>query len=434
MSPRHFTLLSLVSFSVLTSFAQPLWAANEWPEFRGPTGDGHGVARNIPPQFGEGDKVRWKTPIHGKGWSSPVISGDKIWLTTATEDGTELSVVCLDRETGKILQDEVLFKVANPQFCHKFNSYASPTPAISEGKVYVTFGSPGTACLDEKTGKKLWERTDFVCNHYRGSGSSPVVWKDLVLLNFDGSDEQYVVAMDKHTGKTVWKTNRSVDFQDLDAQGKPTGEGDFRKAYATVVVVEWQGKPVMISSGAKAHYAYDPVTGKELWRFEERAQQSASTRPLVADGVVYIQTGFGKSQLLALRLGGSGLLDESQLAWRMKKGVPNKPGLLLINGLLFMVDDAGIANCVDPKTGEVIWTQRIGGNFSASPVYVDGRIYLLNEEGKMTAIAPEREFKVLGEGKFEDGFMASPAVAGDALFVRTKTALYRVDSGATVGK
>jgi outer membrane protein assembly factor BamB len=428
MIPSRCQIIRLLCLPLLWPASTACWAADEWPQFRGPKGDGQSESYGIPLQLGEGENVRWKTPIHGKGWSSPVISGNRIWLTTSKEDGTELSVVCVDRETGKILQDEVLFQVANPQFCHKFNSYASPTPVIAGGKVYVSFGSPGTACLEESTGKKLWERTDFVCNHYRGAGSSPIIWGDLFIMNFDGSDAQYVVGLDKNTGKTVWRTERSVDFQDLDAQGKPGGEGDYRKAFATPTIVEWEGKPQLISSGAKAHYAYDPTNGRELWRLEERGQHSASTRPLVSNGVAFIQTGFGKPQLLAVRLGGGGVLEESQIDWRVKKGVPSKPSILLINGLLFMVDDSGIANCVDAKTGEVIWTQRIGGNFSASPVYVDGRIYTFNEEGKVAVIAPEREFKLLGEGKFEDGFMASPAIAGNALFLRTKTALYRIEA------
>jgi outer membrane protein assembly factor BamB len=428
MIPSRCQVIRLLCLSLLLPASTACWAADEWPQFRGPKGDGQSESRGMPLQLGEGENVRWKTPIPGKGWSSPVISGNRIWLTTSKEDGTELSVVCVDRETGKILQDEVLFQVANPQFCHKFNSYASPTPVIAGGKVYVSFGSPGTACLEESTGKKLWERTDFVCNHYRGAGSSPIIWGELFIMNFDGSDAQYVVGLDKNTGKTVWRTDRSVDFQDLDAHGKPGGEGDYRKAFATPTIVEWEGKPQLISSGAKAHYAYDPTNGRELWRLEERGQHSASTRPLVSNGVAFIQTGFGKPQLLAVRLGGGGVLEESQIDWRVKKGVPSKPSILLINGLLFMVDDSGIANCVDAKTGEVIWTQRIGGNFSASPVYVDGRIYTFNEEGKVAVIAPEREFKLLGEGKFEDGFMASPAIAGNALFLRTKTALYRIEA------
>jgi outer membrane protein assembly factor BamB len=408
-------------------FASALSAAENWPQFRGPSGDGQSDAPALPLKFSENENVKWKTPIHGKGWASPVIWGSQIWLTTATEDGTELSVVCVDKESGKVLRDEVLFRVATPQFCHKFNSYASPTPVLEEGRVYVTFGSPGTACLDMKTGQKLWERTDFVCNHYRGSGSSPIIWGDLLIMNFDGSDFQFVVALDKKTGKTVWQTPRSVDFQDLDKDGKPAGEGDMRKAFATPTIIDQGGQPILLSSGAKAHYAYDPKTGKELWRFEERAQHSASSRPLVGHGLVFLQTGFSKGQLLALKLGGSGVLTEEQLAWRQKKSVPNKPSMILVGDLLFMVDDGGIANCVEAKTGTPVWTQRVGGNCSASPICAAGRIYICNEEGKVAVIAPGREYQLLAENQFTDGFMASPAVSGKALYLRSKTHLYRLE-------
>src|SRR5205823_671185 len=193
---------------------------------------------------------------------------------TATEDGTKLYGVCVDRETGKIVHDLKLFDVPNPQFAHKFNTYGSPTPVIEAGRVYVTFGSPGTACLDTRDGKVLWERRDFVCNHFRGAGSSPILFGDLLLMHFDGSDNQFVVALDKKTGKTAWQTTRGIDYQDLGPDGKPKAEGDFRKAFSTPNVITVNGKPVMLSSGAKAHYGYDPLTGKELWRIEERAQHS----------------------------------------------------------------------------------------------------------------------------------------------------------------
>ena len=417
-----------VVFTTLAIACLGAWPANavqEWDQFRGPRHNGAAEAANLPASPGEGAGVRWKTEIHGKGWSSPLISGDKVWLSTATEDGTELSVVVLDRKTGKVLKDEVLFMVQNPQFCHKFNSYASPTPVISEGRVYVSFGSPGTACLDEKTGAKIWERTDFVCNHFRGSGSSPIVWGGMVIMNFDGSDFQFVTALDCKTGKTVWRTDRSVDFKDLDAQGKPTGDGDFRKAFATPEVVDVNGVPMLISSGAKCHYAYDARTGKELWRFEERAHHSASSRPLVWNGNVLIQSGI-KGHLLCIPLASEGVVDESRVLWRVKKGVPGKPSLLLIQDTIFMVDDSGIATCLDVKTGEAVWTERVGGNFSASPIYADGRIYVCNEEGKVTAFAAEQQYKVLGEGQFEAGFMASPAAVGDSLYLRTKTHMYCV--------
>jgi outer membrane protein assembly factor BamB len=427
-TPRSRLLPLGASLCLVLLHAPVAGAADEWPQFRGPAGDGAATAAGLPEAPTEGSGVVWKTAIHGKAWSSPVISGERIWLTTASEDGTELSLVVVDRQSGRILRDEVVFKVENPQFCHKFNSYASPTPAIAAGKVYLSFGSPGTACFDEASGAKLWERRDFVCNHFRGAGSSPVVWRDSLLLHFDGSDFQYVVALDRHTGKTLWRTERTVDFKDLTAEGKPTGDGDFRKAYATPAVVEWEGKSVLLSSGAKCHYAYDPATGKELWRVEERAQHSASERPLFWRGTAFFQSGF-KGQILAVKLGGSGVLEESQLAWRVKKGVPSKPSMLLVDGMLYMVDDSGIASCVDATSGEVVWSERIGGNFSASPVYADGRVYALNEEGKVTTFAAEKTFRKIGEGQFEAGFMASPAVAGNALYLRSKTHLYRVEKG-----
>jgi outer membrane protein assembly factor BamB len=412
---------------LLSLIAVAASAETNWPQFRGPHGDGHSDATGLPVTFSETEHVKWKTPIHGKAWSSPVIWGQQIWLTTANEEGTELGVVCVDKDSGKILRDQLLFRVAEPQFCHKFNSYASPTPVIEEGRLYVTFGSPGTACLDTATGKVLWERRDFVCNHFRGAGSSPIVWEDLLIMNFDGSDHQFIVALDKKTGKTVWRDERSVDYQDLGPDGKPVAEGDWRKGFATPHVAEINGQPQLLSSGAKAHYAYEPRTGKEIWRVEERESHSAATRPVVGHGLVFIAAGFGKAGLLAVKLGGHGVLGQSDIAWRMKKAVPNKPSVTLVGDLLFTVNDGGIASCLDAKKGDVIWTERIGGNYSASPLYAEGRLYAGNEEGKVVVFAADRQFKVLAENKLDDGFMASPAVSGKALFLRTKSALYRVE-------
>ncbi len=414
--------------STLFLFAITAGAAENWPQFRGPSGDGHSDATGLPTTFSETEHVKWKTPIHGKGWSSPVIWGSQIWLTTATEDGTELSVVCVDKKSGKVLRDDILFRVATPQFCHKFNSYASPTPVLEEGRAYVTFGSPGTACLDSATGKVLWQRTDFVCNHYRGAGSSPIIWGDLLIMNFDGSDFQFVVALDKKTGKTVWKTDRSVNYNDLDKEGKPSGEGDYRKAFATPHVIEVAGRPILLSSGAKAHYAYDPATGRELWRVEDPAHHSAATRPVVGDGMVFIPGGFSQGEVMAIALKPDGQIDGGQpVAWRLKKGAPNKPSLILDGNTLYMINDGGIATAADAKTGEVRWTERVQGNYSAAPLLADGRIYLLSEEGKVAELAPGKEFKLLAENKLDGGFMASPAVSGKALFLRSKTHLYRIE-------
>jgi outer membrane protein assembly factor BamB len=419
------TSKSLVLAAALLS--STLFAADNWPQFRGPDGDGHTGAKGLPIEFGEGVKVKWKTATHGKAWSSPVIWGNEVWLTTATEDGKELGVMAFDKETGKVLHDKVLFRVSEPQFCHKFNSYASPTPVIEEGRIYVSFGSPAIACLDTKTCAVLWERRDFVCNHFRGAGSSPVLWNGLLFHHFDGSDHQFIVALDAKTGTTKWEVKRSVDYKDLEPDGKPQADGDWRKAFATPHVTEWQGKPLLLSSGAKAHYAYDPATGKEIWRFDEHGAHSAAARPVVGQGMVFIPVGFGKKQIIALKLGGAGALDESSVAWRADKGAPNKPSLILDGDYVFAVDDKGIATCFEAKTGKTMWSERVGGDYSASPLLAEGRLYFFNEQGAVTVVAAAPEFKKLGAGKFDVGFMASPAASGKALFLRTKSALYRVE-------
>ena len=416
--------IAIAAGSLLTFF---LHAEENWPQFRGPSGDGRSDAKGLPVELGEGVHVVWKTPTHGKAWSSPVIWGEEVWLTTATEDGKELGVMAFDKATGKVLHDKVLFTVAEPQFGHKFNSYASPTPVIEEGRLYVSYGSPAIACVDTKTCAVLWERRDFVCNHFRGAGSSPVVWNGLLFHHFDGSDHQFIVALDKKTGKTVWNVKRSVDYKDMQADGTVQAEGDWRKAFSTPQVIEWQGKPLLLSSGAKAHYAYEPMSGKEVWRFEEAGAHSASARPVVGHGMWFITPGYGKKQIIALKLGGSGALGEDAVAWRESKGAPTKPSVIFDGDSLYAVDDKGIASCLDAKTGKVKWSERIGGDYSASPLLAEGRLYFFSENGSVTVLAAATEFKRLGGGKFDDGFMAAPAVSGKALYLRTKSALCRVE-------
>lgn len=428
----HLLVRGLAACALVACVAQ---AEENWPQFRGPNGDGHSDATGLPLTWSETENVKWKTPIHGKAWSSPVIWGGQVWMTTAPEEGTRLHAVCVDKESGKVVRDLKLFDVVLPQYVHPFNSYASPTPVIEEGRVYVTFGSPGTACLDPQTGKVLWQRRDLKCNHFRGAGSSPILYRDLLVMNFDGSDHQFVVALNKKTGETVWETKRSVDFQDLAPDGKPQAEGDYRKAFATPHVASFDGKDILLSSGAKAHYAYEPLTGKELWRVEERGQHSAATRPVVGHGLIFIPTGFSKGQLLAVKPGGSGVVTDTHVAWRAKRGVPNKPSLLVVNELLFMVEDGGFASCLEAKTGREIWQERIGGAYSASPILAEGRIYAMSEDGKSVVFAAAREHKKLAENRLADGFMASPAVSGNALFLRTKKALYRIEQAAqTAGR
>ena len=423
------TLAPLVPALALL-FASPAAADETWPRFRGPTGQGLSTAQALPLKWSESDNVKWKTAIRDKGWSSPVVFGDQIWLTTATEDGRELSAIAVHRETGKILHDLKLFTVAEPQYADKFNSYGSPTPAIEEGRVYVSFGSPGTACLDTKTGRVLWERRDLECNHWRGAGSSPTLWRNLLILHFDGADVQYVVALDKDTGRTVWKTNRSIDFKDLTPEGKPIRDGDFRKAFATPLVVTHDGAPLLISVGSNATYCYHPATGKELWRIEERKYHSGSVSPVVGHGMVFTATGLPNGGLWAVKLGGQGVVNDTHVAWKTTTSVPNRPSPVLVGDLLFMVhQDSGVVSCLDAKTGDLIWRERLPGlgKYSASPLHAAGRIYFFNENGHCPIIEAGRQFKVLAENKLEEGFMASPAVAGNALIVRSKTHLYRLE-------
>ena len=429
----------IVQFAFASLVASPsLWAGGEWPQFHGPDGQGHAEGRGLPVIWSETKNIRWKTAIHGKAWSSPVIWDGQIWLTTATPNGNELSALCVERDSGKIIRDIKIFDLPNPPVCHDFNSYASPTPVIEAGRLYATYGSLGTACLETSTGKVLWERRDLPCNHYRGAGSSPILFGNLLIMNFDGVDYQYVAALDKTTGRTVWKTNRSIDFKDLGVDGKPVSEGDLRKGFATPHVATFDGRPLLISLGAKAAYGYEPETGKELWRVEERSSHSASSRPVVGHGLIFCTTGWALGELLAIRPGNPGeVIDANQPAakktklqilWKNKRNVPRKPSLLLKDTRLFMIDDSGIASCVDALSGKEIWRERIGGDYSASPIDGDGHIYFFSEDGKTTVLDASDKFKVLAQNKLESGFMASPAAAGKALFLRTRTHLYRIEN------
>lgn len=412
---------------LLLVIGPPLLAADVWPNYRGPTDQGHSDALGLPLHWSETQNVVWKTPLPGKAWSSPVIWKDRIWLTDATEDGTQLTAVCVDLKTGKILIRKRLRTIAAPQYCHPFNSYGSPSPVMEEGRVYVTFGSPFVGCLDSQSGDVIWQRTDFVCNHFRGPGSSPFLYENLLILHFDGSDHQFVVAMDKKTGQTVWQTDRTVDFQDIDPEtGGPGREGDYRKAFSTPVIAEVGGKNVLISLGSMALYAYEPETGREIWRAEKPGCHSGSSRPVIGHGLVFAALGTGR-EMWAVRPDGRGCVTESHVVWRYPKTVPHRSSPILVGDHIFMVDDNGVAVCLDAKTGDEVWKKRLGGNFSASPVFAEGRLYFCDESGKTTVVAASPDYEELAVNELADGFMGSPAVSGKSLILRTKTALYRIE-------
>lgn len=286
------------------------WTA-DWPQLRGPTGDGHGQATNLPVTWSEQESVAWKTPIHGRGWSSPVVWGDQIWLTTAAEDGRQFYAVCVDAKSGQIKHDVHLFDTETPDEIHVTNSYASPTPVIEQDRVYVHFGTYGTACLDTRTGDVLWQRRDLPCNHWRGPGSSPILFEDLLIVHLDGYDLQYVAALDKQTGATRWKTDRNIDYQ--------TDDGDLKKAFCTPIVIEVAGQLQLISPAAKATIAYDPRTGRELWRFRYE-NHSATARPLFGHGLLFLNSGFSKAELYAIKPGTSGDITDTHVVWKVDRG------------------------------------------------------------------------------------------------------------------
>lgn len=394
-------------------------AGDNWPNFHGPTNNNHSDSKGLPLTWSETENVVWKTPIHDSGWSSPVVWGNQIWLTTATDDGKQSYVLCVDRQSGKILRDLKLFDNEKPEDTRKFNSFASPTPVIETGRVYVHFGSYGTACLDTKTAEVLWTRRDLPCIHWRGPGSSPILFENLLILVFDGYDQQYVVALDKTSGKTVWKKDRTVDYG--------TDDGDIKKAYTTPLVIEAAGRLQLVCPTSKATEVLDPRTGEELWQVRYQGFSTAS-RPMFGHGMVYLNAGFSTNEMLAVRPDGSGDVTDTHVVWHARKGIPSAPSSLLIGDLIFCIDDNGVASCLDAKTGTVVWTQRIGGKSYASPIFADGRIYTFNFEGKTTVIAPEREYKELAVNQLADGFRSSPAVAGKSLFLRTEKNLYRIEA------
>jgi outer membrane protein assembly factor BamB len=394
-------------------------AGENWPQFRGPNGDGKSDSVGLPKTWSETEHIRWKTPIHGKAWSSHVIWGNQVWLTTAPEDGKQMSVLCVDRESGQIRHDLKLWDIADPGPCHAFNSYASSTPVIEEGRVYVHFGSNGTACLDTKTAKVLWERRDLSCNHFRGAGSSPILYKNLLIVSFDGCDYQYIVALDKQTGATVWKTDRGLPID---------GDGDHNKAYGTAHVIVVDGQEQLISPSSFMTFAYEPATGKEIWRMKSGGM-NASARPLYDGKLLYLTAPAGGLGLFAMKPQGQGDLT-ANVVWKLPKGAPSRASELLIDDHIFMVSDSSVAQCVNTTTGKLGWAkaERFGGDYTASPVFADGRIYFFSQEGEAKVIEPNpQECKLVASNKLADGCMASPAVAGKALYIRTRTNLYRIE-------
>ncbi len=424
----RFTLISLLSFIAATASN----AADNWPQFRGPTGDGISDAKKLPVKWTETENVRWKTPIHDKGWSSPVIWGDQIWMTTSYADYKDKNAkevamqkipkplfvdffaVCVDRVSGKIVHDVKLYREENADYCHSYNSYATPTPVIEEGRLYCHFGSHGTVCLDTKTTKILWERRDIKCDHFRGPGSSPITDDKLLYLTFDGFDVQYMLALDKKTGENVWKQDRNIPYTN--------SNGDWKKAYSTPSIFTIDGKRQLVSPAAEATIAYEPESGKEIWRVNTGGMNEAS-KPVLAHGLIYLTNG-NKKGMIAIKANSHGQIAKKDYAWETIKGVPTRPSVLVAGDYIYMVNDDGFGSCIDAKTGKQIWTERLCGTCSASPVLAENKLYFCDQDGITNVVEASPEFNSLAKNKLADGCMASPAISGDAIYLRTKTHLY----------
>jgi len=402
---------------LLVAAATPL-GAEDWPQFRGPTGQGHATERGLPLEWSESRNIVWKTPVPGLGWSSPVVAGGRIWLTTVVENkdrrdrvlSASLRALAFDVESGREVVNVEVFQIKSPIVINPKNSRASPTPIVDGDKVFVHFGADGTAALST-SGQILWT-TKLPYDSQHGNGGSPTLYRDLLIVNCDGNGgDAYVVALDTATGKPRWKTQRR----------RPADQ-----AYSTPLVITVADRDEVVSVGAYRAAAYDPETGQEIWRVSYGDGFSNVPRPVFGRGLVYIATGFQTPSLIAVRPDGKGDVTRSNIAWTITRGAPYTPSPLLVDDDLYFVSDTGVLSLADATTGQVRWQQRLGGNYSASPVYADGRIYFQSEEGQTTVIAPGKEFKKLAVSQLDGYTLASMAVSQGSFFIRSHSHLYRI--------
>ena len=424
---------------VLLFAATSLHAETAWPQFRGPEGQGYSDATGLPLHWDESTNIAWKTPVVGKGWSSPVVADGKAWLTSATEvaaseeereaknakaPGKKLEVARtitlwaseVDLGTGKLLQKIKLADVESPQPIHSLNSYASPSPVLDAGRLYCHFGDYGTFCLDTTQGEVVWQKR-IRLEHGVGPGSSPLLVDDLLVLTCDGMQTQFILALHTADGSKAWQAERPALRTD-----KP----DFRKSFCTPLLIDVHGERQLVIPGAQWCVAYAPRTGKEIWRVDHGEGFSIVPRPVFDGTHVFICTGYPATELVAIRVDGRGDVTETHVDWKASKQIPARPSPLVHGDRIYTVNDAGIAQCFETATGDRLWKKRIGGKFSASPLYVDGRIYFCSQEGRTTVIAPGDEYQEIAKNDLDGQLMASPVVVGSDLLLRTDSHLYRI--------
>jgi outer membrane protein assembly factor BamB len=405
----------MVAALLLVTLTSSGAAAQSWPEFRGPGGQGHSSESGLPLEWSESRNVVWKTPIAGAGWSTPVVDDGRVWVTAAVQ--ASLRAIAFDAATGKELVNVEVFRARGINGLNPKNNRASPSAIVEGDRVYVHFGAEGTAALTT-SGAILWKER-FAYQSQHGAGGSPVLYGDLLIFSCDGGDTAFVVALDKRTGKVKWRTSRRSPWD---------------QAYTTPLLIRVGDRDQLVSVGAYRAAAYDPQTGKELWRVSYADGFSNVPRPIYGHGLVYIATGFQQPSLIAVRPDGSGDVTKTHIAWTLRRGAPFTPSPVMVDDAVYLVNDAGIATCVDAKTGEVRWQERLNGTFSASPVVAGGRIYFISEQGTSTVIAPGRTFQRLATSTLDGAVLASPAIADGSIFIRTATHLYRLKAQGSGGR
>ncbi|MFN8206055.1 MAG: PQQ-binding-like beta-propeller repeat protein [Bacteroidales bacterium] len=394
--------------------------SGDWTFFRGTGLDGVSANTGLPLRWGEDTNVVWKTTIHDLGHSSPVVLDNQVWLTTALKDGKELFALCLDFQTGAVIHNILVFKPDSVPGIHSLNSYATPTPALEKGFVYVHFGSMGTACLNTQTGKIVWTRTDLFCDHVQGPASCPILYKDLLIFNLEGIDVQYVIALDKRTGATVWQTERPKEHY---VNEPPIA----RKGYSTPRVIQVNGKDLLISVGSEVCIAYDPLTGQEIWRVAY-SSDSAIAMPLFSDGLVIFSTGFYANpvRLIAVKPDGTGNVTKSHVVWESGEDVPGINTPVVNKGILYMIQEKGLLTCLSAAKGEVIYKKRLKGDFYASPIIADGKVFFPSKQGIIYVLREGPVFEILAMNKLDGECWASIGISGKSILLRTNKALYRI--------
>lgn len=388
-------------------------SAGDWPQFRGPNSDGHAVGPATPLEWSDTRNVAWKTSVPGFGWASPVVAEGKVFLTTAVTRGEGLSLRALafDAATGKTIWDREVRAVEKAPSIHAKNSHASPTPVVRDGSVFVHFGPLGMARLATSDGTVQWTCFELDYPPVHGSGGSPVLHDGKLVVVCDGSQDPFVAAVDARTGKVAWKTPRGVKAR-------------ISHSFVTATVATVDGKAQVMAPGPDHFAAYDLASGVELWRVLAPGW-SVVPQPALGHGLVIYNHDYDHPELLAVKLGGKGDVTDSHVVWRVKRGAPSTPSPLLVGDELYFVSDDGIASCVNAKTGEHHWMKRLGGNYSASPIFANGRVLFLNETGLATWVRADKEFAVLGTNEVPGRTFATPAFLDGAMFVRTDENLYK---------